>query len=224
MPTANSRFIGCAPPAASRGASMGSAPTPRHLTLAAKGNRLLYSTVSINFDIHRARPEPRPTQNRSDSSPRRATKARPRTHPTASESRFRLTAAACAQIWIADADGSNPAPLTSFADGVAGSPKWSPDGQLIVFDARAGGNTDIYTVPAGGWPRQTAHRLPGAGSSFPPGRLTASGSISARTRAGAPRDFPHAAGWQRGPADHAQRRLITAWSLRTANGYTTRCL
>ena len=54
------------------------------------------------------------------------------------------------QIWIADADGGNTSPLTSFSDGIAGSPKWSPDGQFIVFDARYEGNTDIYTVPAEG--------------------------------------------------------------------------
>ena len=56
------------------------------------------------------------------------------------------------QIWVADADGANPTPLTSFSDGVAGSPKWSPDGQFIAFDARPESNADIYTVPAGGGP------------------------------------------------------------------------
>ena len=35
-------------------------------------------------------------------------------------------------------------------DGVAGSPKWSPDGQFIVFDARPGSSADVYTVPASG--------------------------------------------------------------------------
>jgi Tol biopolymer transport system component/tRNA A-37 threonylcarbamoyl transferase component Bud32 len=54
------------------------------------------------------------------------------------------------QIWVADADGSDPVPLTSFTAGVAGSPKWSPDGQTIVFDARPEGSPDIYSIGANG--------------------------------------------------------------------------
>ena len=59
------------------------------------------------------------------------------------------------QIWIADADGSNPLPLTNFTGGIAGAPKWSPDGQTIVFDARPEGLADIYSVRAdGGAPKR----------------------------------------------------------------------
>ena len=65
---------------------------------------------------------------------------------------FTSNRAGVRQIWVADADGSNPTPLTSFAGGVAGSPKWSPDGQFIVFDARPGVKADIYTVPSAGGP------------------------------------------------------------------------
>ena len=42
-------------------------------------------------------------------------------------------------------------PLTSFSSDNAGSPKWSPDGQFIVFDARPEGNVDIqHAVSSGG--------------------------------------------------------------------------
>jgi Tol biopolymer transport system component len=65
------------------------------------------------------------------------------------------------QIWVADADGGNASPLTSFSAGVAGSPKWSPDGQFVVFDARPEGNADIYTVPSGGGQVKRLTNAPG---------------------------------------------------------------
>jgi Tol biopolymer transport system component len=63
------------------------------------------------------------------------------------------------QIWVADADGSNAAPLTNFAAGFAGSPSWSPDSQTVVFDARPNGSADVYAVRVdGGEPkRMTEH-------------------------------------------------------------------
>jgi Tol biopolymer transport system component len=51
--------------------------------------------------------------------------------------------------------------LTSFSSGIAGSPKWSPDGQFIVFDARPEDNADIYTVPSGGGPVKQLTTNPG---------------------------------------------------------------
>jgi Tol biopolymer transport system component/DNA-binding winged helix-turn-helix (wHTH) protein len=40
-----------------------------------------------------------------------------------------------AEIWVADADGSNPQSLTHGMAGFHGSPYWSPDGRRIVFDS-----------------------------------------------------------------------------------------
>jgi dipeptidyl aminopeptidase/acylaminoacyl peptidase len=58
------------------------------------------------------------------------------------------------EIWVCESDGSHPVQLT-FSDGpVNGTPRWSPDGQQIVFDARPAGNADIYVISAeGGKPR-----------------------------------------------------------------------
>lgn len=121
------------------------------LTLAAKANRLVYASTSINFDIQRvdltaakAKPERFLSSTRFDGEPSYS--------PDGKRIAFGSNRGGVRQIWVADANGANPAPVTTFASGVAGSPKWSPDGQTIAFDARPAGNSDIYTVPAAGGP------------------------------------------------------------------------
>jgi DNA-binding winged helix-turn-helix (wHTH) protein len=52
------------------------------------------------------------------------------------------------QIWVSDIDGSNPAQL-SYTDS-AGTPRWSPDGRTIAFDAPSEDGTSIYVVPSNG--------------------------------------------------------------------------
>jgi dipeptidyl aminopeptidase/acylaminoacyl peptidase len=54
------------------------------------------------------------------------------------------------EIWLCDADGANPAQLTSLGGKMTGSPRWSPDGKWILFDSNSGGNWDIYLVSADG--------------------------------------------------------------------------
>jgi dipeptidyl aminopeptidase/acylaminoacyl peptidase len=59
------------------------------------------------------------------------------------------------EVWVCDADGSNPIQLSSFGIQVTGSPRWSPDGKWIAFDSRAGGEANIYLVnPQVGVPRK----------------------------------------------------------------------
>ena len=59
------------------------------------------------------------------------------------------------EVWVCDADGSNPIQLSSFGIKVTGTPRWSPDGKWIAFDSRAGGEANIYLVdPLGGVPRK----------------------------------------------------------------------
>ena len=59
------------------------------------------------------------------------------------------------EVWVCDADGSNPIQLSSFGIKVTGTPRWSPDGKWIAFDSRAGGEANIYLVdPQGGVPRK----------------------------------------------------------------------
>jgi Tol biopolymer transport system component len=48
-------------------------------------------------------------------------------------------------IWVADADGSNPQQLTHGPGGSQGSPSWSPNGRLIAFDAQGDDPKDSHT-------------------------------------------------------------------------------
>ena len=58
-----------------------------------------------------------------------------------------------ATIWLSNADGSHPVPLTTSKRGL-GTPRWSPDGRRLVFDSLEAGNLDLYVLGAdGGNPR-----------------------------------------------------------------------
>ena len=55
------------------------------------------------------------------------------------------------EIWVAQADGSNPVQMTSNLGRHQGSPRWSPDGRWISFDSQGeDGSRHIYVVDAGG--------------------------------------------------------------------------
>ena len=59
------------------------------------------------------------------------------------------------EIWVANADGSNAAQLTSFGGSETGTPRWSPDGRWIAFDSGPDGRTGVFVVSAeGGAPRR----------------------------------------------------------------------
>jgi len=63
---------------------------------------------------------------------------------------FESTRSGSWEIWVCDADGSNPVPLPAFGGPTVGSPRWSPDGNQIAFDSLAAGNWDVYVVSAAG--------------------------------------------------------------------------
>jgi tricorn protease len=57
-------------------------------------------------------------------------------------------------IWIVDADGSNPRRLTTHVARDF-SPRFSPDGKWIAFTSNRTGNNDVFVIPStGGEPRQ----------------------------------------------------------------------
>ena len=53
-----------------------------------------------------------------------------------------------AEIWVCDADGSNPFQLTSFGGPDCSSPRWSPDSREIAFSSTQAGQREIYVVDA----------------------------------------------------------------------------
>jgi Tol biopolymer transport system component len=54
------------------------------------------------------------------------------------------------EIWVANADGSQPVQLTSFRGPTTLSPSWSPDGAQIAFVSSTLGQPHIYTVASDG--------------------------------------------------------------------------
>lgn len=67
-----------------------------------------------------------------------------------------------AEVWIANADGSNPRQLTHVGAHVASYPKWSPDGTKIAFHARVPDVAEVYVVDVKeGEALQITHENPG---------------------------------------------------------------
>ena len=70
------------------------------------------------------------------------------------------------EIWVSDSDGSNAYQLTALGD--AGTPRWSPDGKSIVFDARGKHTRVIYSIRLdGGTPQLLTHDGDGISSVCP---------------------------------------------------------
>ena len=56
-------------------------------------------------------------------------------------------------IWVSDIDGRNSQQIAAFEGRPAGSPRWSPTGTRVAFDASTAGHADIFVVGAEGIPR-----------------------------------------------------------------------
>lgn len=54
------------------------------------------------------------------------------------------------EVWIADADGSNPVQLTDLKTALTSGARWSPDGQRIVFLSLVDQQQELFTIPAAG--------------------------------------------------------------------------
>ena len=54
------------------------------------------------------------------------------------------------EIWVADADGTNPEPVTALRQPLIGMPYWSSNNQQLLFASYHESHRDLYVVPAGG--------------------------------------------------------------------------
>jgi len=70
------------------------------------------------------------------------------------------------ELWVADADGSNAAKLTSYGGPIVAAPSWSPNGNEIAMQVISGSRFDVDVVPVNG---STTRRLTAgnAGGSLP---------------------------------------------------------
>lgn len=50
------------------------------------------------------------------------------------------------EIWVCNADGSNPVQITQMDSPTVANPRFSPDGRSILFNARKEGDSDLYMV------------------------------------------------------------------------------
>jgi len=123
-----------------------------------RGDRMVYEQrTTLPSDIWRVpgRRSPlvgRPPESLIASS---ALDGSPTWSPDGSRIAFQSYRSGTGNIWVCDADGSNPVQLTSF-DSHTGTPRWSPDGRRIVFDSVEAGDWNVYVIDAdGGVP----HRL-----------------------------------------------------------------
>ncbi|MCW5978026.1 MAG: PD40 domain-containing protein [Bryobacteraceae bacterium] len=79
---------------------------------------------------------------------------RPRYSPDGSQITFESSRRGSINVWVSNADGSNPVALTA-TSAYSGSPNWSPDGRYIAYHSNEGGSWNIHVVdPSGENPRQ----------------------------------------------------------------------
>jgi Tol biopolymer transport system component/DNA-binding winged helix-turn-helix (wHTH) protein len=125
-------------------------------------NRLVYMRWSLGIDIWRA------DGHTAARHPISSTELEwnPQFSPNGKRIAFESNRSGPQEIWVANNDGTDPVRLTNFGRH-CGSPRWSPDGRWIVFDAAmAGGGRDIWVLESGGG---NARRLTsGPGNSFTP--------------------------------------------------------
>ena len=126
----------------------------------AHGNRLAYSTNELDLDIWIF-----------DKSGSRKHISSTRDDTNAQFSRdgkriaFVSTRSGVAEIWVANVDGSRCMQLT-FSQRDTGTPRWSPDGRWIAYDALiAEGSRDIWVIDSSGGRSAAADRTSGSGSS-----------------------------------------------------------
>jgi Tol biopolymer transport system component len=122
-------------------------------SISRRGRRLAYVQESWNVNIRSL--EMQPGRN----APVRSVKfisssgeeSSPQYSPNGDKIAFVSNRSGFIEIYVSDADGSNPIAVTDFHGlFITGTPRWSPDGQQIVFDSRPSGSSRIYVTRTDG--------------------------------------------------------------------------
>jgi Tol biopolymer transport system component len=127
-----------------------------HVTLSSAGDKLAYSDFVHDRNLYRLSlddsgriqgdPLQLTTSNRIDQGARIS--------PDGARMAFISYRTGSPELWLSDAEGKNETQLTHLGGPMTSSPRWSPDGREIAFDARVGGHGGIFVIPAaGGKPR-----------------------------------------------------------------------
>ena len=94
-----------------------------------------------------------------------ATDDAPALDPSGTTVAFVSSRSGSPRIWLMDANGANPRPLTTGSASFVpeGSPAWSPAGDRIAFTSTRTNASQVFTVPAGGGEAlQLSHEATGA--------------------------------------------------------------
>ncbi len=124
---------------------------PYKITVAAGVPRVVYQSVSLDYDLYRIDLNaPQPRAERFLSSTRYD--GTPAFSPDGQRLAFASSRSGGRQIWAAKMDGSDLAQLTWLPEGIGTGLGWSPDGRSLVFTAGVEGNLSIFVAPAAGGP------------------------------------------------------------------------
>jgi Tol biopolymer transport system component len=127
------------------------------LAISPNGSRLAYSRVSQTINIYKVALSGAAgaVQKPQSIAPSSRTDIEPNFSPDGKKIAFASTRSGSMEIWVCDADGSNPRQMTSMGGSRTGNPKWSPDGNTILFESRPEVMASLYVVSAtGGAPRR----------------------------------------------------------------------
>jgi Tol biopolymer transport system component/DNA-binding winged helix-turn-helix (wHTH) protein len=115
------------------------------VSVSATGHRLVYARERSDSDLVRYEGEPGALRSRPVASSTHADWS-PDVAPAGDRIAFASKRSGSSEIWASDANGERLVALTRFGGPYVTDPRWSPDGARVAFDARPGGNADIFVV------------------------------------------------------------------------------